>query len=910
MNIGKLMLSANRNSRCKARYLSTVSLASAFLLGSAPVFAQAGEDADQTAEGDASVITVVGTRVAGAEAVGSTIATVDREMIVASGAATIADVVAQVPSLSGISLGESSKGGNSGTNFSNITAANIRGLGSDATLTLLEGRRLAVSGPNGNGVDINSVPTIALERVEVLSDGASAVYGSDAIAGVVNLVLRRNVDGLDTSARYGVADDYSAYQFGAIAGHRWDWGQFTVAGEYSGHSDLGGEDRDFNRHDLSGFGGNDYSLTQCAPANAVVGSTFYPVDAQGNFSGAGTPNMCEPYRRNALLPEIERIILSANFDLDFTDRLRVSFDGQFSRREYNQQFAHTPQTLRVGSNNPYFKLPAGVNLADLPLCATGSADRCLTVNWDPYAIAGTRNYQGWEKVWSVHPYVTYDLGGDWQFKAEMTYAESNGVSDAAGFDTAKLPALARSSDPNVAIDPFGNSTSQATIDLLLNRTVYGQPISSVEAYALTASGTLGSLPGGDIRVALNGEHRAEELISRGFTGQYGSALQVVEYLRKIDAVAGELIVPLVGSANSVAGVESLTLSAALRYENYSDFGATTNPRFAIDFEPVPGLMFKANYSTSFHAPKPVQLVSRISNTIVRFNSGYIDANGVARTGATLQFNSTNLNLRPETSENYSFGFEANDDLIEGLRFGATYFSIRYTDKIAQYFNDPQILTDPNLAFLVTLNPTQAQIDAFNARGTAINYIPSGQTPATVYALVDAQYQNLGSATAEGVDFNISYDYDLGDSGNITAFLNGTYLMNYIIQVTPGGPSTERVDDYDYPTSWRARGGIGWTSPGGLRANIFANYTGSYYYDTPAFSQKIDAYTTFDLSLAYTLSDLGPLESVTLSANLQNAFDTDPPFVNIAPNEFNGGGFDGAKANPIGRMLWVSLSTSL
>src|SRR5690606_18803172 len=177
----------------------------------------------------------------------------------------------------GISEGSRSQNGGSG-NIVYGTGINLRGLGPYSTLTLIDGHR-AVS--NGRSIDPSFMPSLGLERIEVLADGASAVYGSDAIAGVVNLIPRRYVDGGQVFARYGMGDEYEEKQVGASWGTIWDSGQLHLAYEYSFRSNLNGADRDFFRADQRSRGGPDYRPTQCNPGSIVVGGVSYAIPEGG-----------------------------------------------------------------------------------------------------------------------------------------------------------------------------------------------------------------------------------------------------------------------------------------------------------------------------------------------------------------------------------------------------------------------------------------------------------------------------------------------------------------------------------------------------------------------------------------------------------------------------------------------------
>ncbi len=153
---------------------------------------------------------------------------------------------------------------------------NLRGIGPNATLTLLDGHRMT---SNTRSVNPSVIPTLGLERIEVVADGSSAIYGSDAIAGVVNLIPRRNLDGAEATARYGRSEDgaFDELQAGIAGGKIWDTGQFMVAYEHVDRSNLSGDDRDFFVGDQTASGGRDYRVTTCSPGTITAGGITYAI---------------------------------------------------------------------------------------------------------------------------------------------------------------------------------------------------------------------------------------------------------------------------------------------------------------------------------------------------------------------------------------------------------------------------------------------------------------------------------------------------------------------------------------------------------------------------------------------------------------------------------------------------------
>jgi iron complex outermembrane receptor protein len=233
--------------------LTPVSAAALLLMAHSAVLAQnanasANAEAAAASDGDQKLETVVitGSRIRGIAPVGAVVNSLTRENIETSGATTTAQLVQQLPQVFNLGVSENSRGQPGGsTNITYGASINLRGIGPYATLVLVNGHRVVGQGTTGSAVDPSILPTLALDRVEIVADGASALYGSDAIAGVANLIMRRNEKGVQAYARFGVGDAFHERQLGGLAGLRWDGGNATFTYEKTHRSALNGGDRDF-----------------------------------------------------------------------------------------------------------------------------------------------------------------------------------------------------------------------------------------------------------------------------------------------------------------------------------------------------------------------------------------------------------------------------------------------------------------------------------------------------------------------------------------------------------------------------------------------------------------------------------------------------------------------------------------
>ena len=232
-------------------------------------------------DADASEIVVTGTNIRGVAPTGSATVSIGLAEINASGLSSPVDIIRTLPQIQNIGADETRASGRDGAadNTGRGSAINLRGLGNNATLMLIDGRRVAPNGTASAFGDPNQIPDIALERLEVVTDGASAVYGSDAVAGVVNLILRKRYDGLMTSVRYTGNGDYRTWQAGLLAGQQWDGGGIVVAYQYQNRTRMLQSDSIYMQRDQRPLGGND---------TRISGTTTTPGPLSGNvITGAG-----------------------------------------------------------------------------------------------------------------------------------------------------------------------------------------------------------------------------------------------------------------------------------------------------------------------------------------------------------------------------------------------------------------------------------------------------------------------------------------------------------------------------------------------------------------------------------------------------------------------------------------------
>ena len=286
---------------CSALAIGIASPGVAFAQDTAPEASDVAQ-AEPEASGE---IVVTGSRLRGVAPVGSSVTVLGREEVELSGAVTTDRLIQQLPQVFDLGVSENSRGQGGGSgNITYGNTINLRGIGPYATLILVDGHR-AVN--NSRAFEPSVIPTLGLERVEVVADGASAIYGSDAIAGVVNLIPRRSLNGVEATARYGAGADFDESQLGVAFGKTWSTGQAMLAYERVYRSNLSGDDRDFFRSDQRAFGGNNYSVTRCSPGTLRAGGVSYALPTQLTAANAGSlvagsTNSCNDLIGQDLIP--------------------------------------------------------------------------------------------------------------------------------------------------------------------------------------------------------------------------------------------------------------------------------------------------------------------------------------------------------------------------------------------------------------------------------------------------------------------------------------------------------------------------------------------------------------------------------------------------------------------------------
>ena len=853
-------------------------------------FAASAQEADpEAASEEAAVnedaeIVVTGTSIRGIPPTGSGLIGVSREDAKLIGAATVAELLATVPQLNSFNTAPRTSNGGLGS-----FAPGLRSLPTSATLPLMNGHRLISGSTQQTNPDYPFLPELAIERVEIVADGASAIYGSEAVAGVVNFITRKKVSGIEANVRYGFADDYNTFNAGAIAGHSWNTGSIVAAYQYLKNDNITGADRGYRSLDFRAAGGIDTRSTVCPDANVnLFTGTIYAAP-----SLAPGVNRCDPRGPVDLLPanRTQSVFLSGRQEL--SSNITFWADVLYSDRKDVVQAALPGQTfVLITAANPFFRAPPG----------TGAVFEF--VDFRPDNLVGADHFDQTFRVRTGNATAGIDIGLPGDFKATLfgTYNWSRNDTFQPGINTTALSAAAAGTTTATALDPFGTGTSPAVVAAILNNPTDFTNRQRAKIAAVKIDGPVAELPGGAIKIAAGAEYRRETYMQRGSSGGVGFPEDLD---RTVKSVYGEIFVPIAGEGNSSPFFYSLALSLSGRYDHYSDFGSTTNPKIGLTWEPVEGLSVRGSYGRSFRAPGLRDLGSTVGSYYSA--AALVDAFGVrdpsrgaAQVNSMLLFGG-NQALTPEKARTYSVGADFKPKFAHGLSASVTFYDIRYNDVIGTPSGLGALLfTDPTFASLVTRNPTPAQVSA--AISNTVPFFYTFSAVPTIGNLLDLRQGNFGVRKTNGLDFEVRYQRTVG-FGTIFGGLAGNHILKYQTQLSPTSAVSNSLEAGIPKTTLRST--LGFTA-GPVTFVNFVNHragvTAPFATPTGTSLYSAKGYTTADIRLSVRLPDLGIAKGSELTFQINDVFDQKPPF-------FPGTDGIGGTYNAIGRYAAMGLRTS-
>jgi len=783
---------------------------------------------------------------------------IDRAEIERAGVSTVRELINTLPQAA-VAMDES--GNNSWLGSATIQ---LRGLSYGSTLVLINGRRVNASGAQAsrNFFDLNTIPLEAVERVEVLTDTASAVYGGDAIGGAINFILRKDYQGAVLGTRYGTSynNDGTEKSASFMVGGSGDRFSGVLVFEHLERDPILSRDRDLtSTMDFRRFGGPDGRSTYSYPGNiyALPGtgnlpglqSTFAGVPTGTNGIGLtpadfaatdGVLNMQDVSPWTVFSPGANRTGAMATGRFQVNEQMAFIGEVMYSR---TKQLIEIGSDAVYGGNIGYVVVPAynpfnpfGVDVGvDFRFMELGPRQ-------DDSTNTFTRLLAGVEGSFR---------GLDWDLVL-MSDKDENSTVERNFIDLAKVQQYLNMSDPNVALNVFtalgGNNPDTLNAIRLRDNYVTGTGATMLES---TLSGGWDML-GTRLSYAFGVMGRRETL-------RWDSSSHI-DAQRNIKAAYFESSLPF-----QMSNGRRLEFSLAGRYDEYDDFGSSFNPQFGVLWKPVSSLLLRFSAGTAFKAPSmydvhaPLTILpSAIITDPLRNNETY---------EVEYRYGGSDL-VQPEEGKSVTAGFIFEPEALPGLSLGATAFSLKQENFITRYYDSNVILTNAELFGdrIHRADPTPADIAA-GLPGRLLR--------------IDMTTLNFGEVRVRGVDLQTSYAFDVGDLGRFVWSINGAYIDSYRVVLMPGDEPTEgvgRANRAGYPVKFKGNTGLQW-SLGGWSANVRARYLHGYVdYDGVG---RIPAKWWYDAQASYSFGDAGrdTLSGLSLVVGVINASNNQGRYAN-------------------------------
>lgn len=826
------------------------------------------------------VIEVTGTLMRGIAPVGTETVSVGRAAIEQSGKSSTDDILASIPQVSQFNTVPAG-GAGQGSPTVRPSLRGLSGSGNNPTLILFNGHRAIGAGILQTVPDPAVLPPGVIDRVDVMPDGGSSIYGSDAVAGVINFVTRKRFKGAEVSARYGSGDSYHTWDANLTVGKDWGSGSAYVSFAQSQHSAIFGNQRDFVTGDSRPRGGSSFLSMICAPGTATVAGGTYTLPSLA----AGAANTCDPTDLASYYPKDKRQSLYGHVFQRVSDT--VNFEGEAYASKQDST-VYQGSILRNASGtitaaNPYYKQIPGTAAGAPQSITTSLGIAAPSYNvFDAYGVTGT---------------LTWDINDSWQLRTMVNLGRSNSTtldySQGGGTNPTALAAAYAGTTLATAFNPYApQSTDQAVLKQISEWSQYANATQKLGEVRTIADGDLVELPGGAMRLAVGAEYFFEGYRPLSSATGVTGAQQVftASGTRHTDSVFGELFIPVIGAANQLTAVRAFDISLSARTDDISGgVGRITNPKIGFNYKPLNQLTFRGSWGKSFIAPSlaDTNAVDTRAQLISRIVSIAPGMPPTANNAGTILFAGGNANLRPEKATTWSLGADWNVSAVPGLKANLTYWNIDYKDRITQLFsqlNSGQIYSNPGLSSYYTVNPTLAQLkttfqgvrlDGFTLEQLYAN----GKSP---YVYLDARRFNLATVKLEGLDFDLAYKKRTS-FGSFDANIGGTYKL--VSKSTPAqGAAT--VNDLNNGTGRLMYVASAGGTSGAYSARLTYNYLGGYPV-VQVNNSHISSFQVMNLYLGYDLGKAGLLPDATLSLNIDNLTDHIPPYSNISTGTANG-----------------------
>ncbi len=849
------------------------------------------------------------------------ITTVTTDSLKAMGISTVEQALAQIATNQSTVTTQSSV---SSWAYGGGSFANLRGLGDSHTLVLLDGQRLANSVVTGDAVDLNGIPLAAIDHIEVLREGASSLYGSDAIAGVINFITKKNyengevdLEGTEPQDPGGAGGDASiTWGKGSVAS---DGYNFMFAGNYSKTDELTASQRSFAS---TGFNPSLGLENQNGPMGTwpgsylddyTVGGVAMPNTWQVGYPACtGNPHLTEYFGNCAylysaavdLIPPSDQISGLASFTKTLAGNNQLSLQYLYSRFEVTTWGGPQTYSFVMDPSSPYY--PTAAESTCYGTCTTASPvlGGPITAGWtDP-------NNNRYEGDVNTEQRVLLSLtgsNGGWDYTGAFDYSVNHNVLDVSG-GYANYAVLAPGGVLSPLINPFG--AQSAAGQALINSAYLNGDLAtgSLQLYSLNGNAThpLGDAFGAGrpatLGIGFDTEYQGINFASTGLAQTLYTATyyppEAISGHRNTQAVYTELNVPI---------TREFEITASDREDRYSDFGDTNNGKISFRYQPFHILTFRGAASTGFRAPSLVQLYLP---QIFGADAGTMDGPGCASgvyttvftysncTAQGMSLTGGNRTLKPETSENFDFGFIVEP--ISNLGVTVDYYRVVLKDEIQQIPDS-----------VIYGNPTEfANYYVLNSAGT-LTQAPEANTACPTYTAstcgyIIQTYQNTGGISTNGLD--LSADYTVHTRvGQFRVDLEGTLVTQYLLQAYTNGPEINLDgwlnQGFQPVIKWSHTFTLDWASPMGVWGAGIENRFLSDYTDQYA-SEAGQPLHVANYSLWNPYVSWKPINALTVMFGIRNVLNTNPPFSNQIENWQ--AGYNPVFSDPTGRAFYLRL----
>lgn len=848
--------------RRTAQLVANTSILAMALGVSQPAFAQ---NADDTNSAETKEIVVTGSYIKSQENQVSPTLSVSNESLQTQAAFNVDSLVSNLS----VNSGSQNNTDGGGLPFSiGTTNINLRGLGVSSTLTMLNGKRQVLSGaadPNGDQfVDLNQlVPTIAIERTEILKDGASSLYGADAVAGVANFITYKDFTGIRVSGDVSSTTqwDQRDANFGIMFGTEIGGGNVVLSASYLDRTPLSAGDR------RSEFPLRSSTSTFGMPGTFLVSGVQTP-DPSCASQAAVDPNVIAPpsgigfciYNFGdffSLVAREKRILTNMDAEFPLGDNTTFYVQGGWAKNTI---------TSSTGPSQPVLT-PALV-----PVSNPGNIWGRPVVFFGRPLGSGSpgEKVHNQSETWRVGIGVRTTLADT--FDVDVSYIHGENRYSLAESDTLRdrfIAAINGVGGPNN--NQFFNPRFGATNDPAVIADFTGEyrfdSTSKLDVFDAVAAGTIATLPGGDLGIAVGLQYRKNSLSTdydaNSNRNNFYFFIGNQDFKGSQDAFAAfaEVSAPI---------VDTLTLTGALRYEDFGKGVNTLNPKIGLLYRPNDWLSLRATYGTSFRAPSVFQQFGAITGPARVFDP-------VANAQVTISQRTAadpNLPLKPQTADTYNIGATVTTG---GLSLSVDYWNFAY-DKY---------ISPENASALVAANPNGPQITRNNG----------------VLTNVTTFFRNAGTLKTDGIDVTARYEIEL-DSGSLTFDANATRVLSYNLTDPVAGSinglGNRNFVNFGAPMP-KLRGNVGviWQSEA-FGANIYVRHIASYKDDNNR-GATIGSFNTVDAQVSYKFDGFGGDDGSRLSVGVKNLFDK------MAPDAVDRAGFDPLVANPLGRVVYTSFT---